>query len=283
MFFNLRGYSLHSSTNNVTYPRNFLLYSKTTFVQAMMKTDSFAAATKKNHTPLIQDVNSLVNSYPRVPITVDCVIFGFDDKELKVLLIRSDLEIYKGKWSLLGDFAEDNEELDDAAYRVLLERTGMDDVYLEQVKAFSKPHRHPGGRVITMAYCSLLNINHHKLKTAENELHWHNVNGIGNLAFDHKEIIEASCKWLQKRIQEHPLAFNLLATKFSLRELQNLYEAILDTKLDKRNFRKKFFSMNFLVDTGEYENDVRHRPGRLYTFDYKKYQDNKKNWIGIDF
>jgi 8-oxo-dGTP diphosphatase len=105
---------------------------------------------------LIKDVRQLVESYPSVPITVDCVIFGFDNNELEVLLIRSDIEMYQGKWSLLGDFAHDDEELDDAAYRVLRERTGMDDVYLEQVRTFSKPNRHPGGRVFTVGFCSFV-------------------------------------------------------------------------------------------------------------------------------
>ena len=232
---------------------------------------------------LIKDVHKLVASYPRVPITVDCVIFGFDENELKVLLIRSDLEIYKDKWSLLGDFATDNEELPDAAYRVLQQRTGMTDVYLEEVKTFSNPQRHPGGRVLTVAYCSLLNIEHHQLKRLDNELHWHKVQGITNMAFDHKEIIEECYRWLQKRIIEHPLGFNLLPDKFSLRELQNLYEAILNIKLDRRNFRKKFFAMDLLIDTGEYEDDVPHRPGRLYKFDFKKYECSKRKWSGIDF
>lgn len=239
---------------------------------------------RKKHPGLIKDHKSLVATYPSVPITVDCVIFGFDENELKVLLIKSDFEIYKDKWSLLGDFAEDNEELDDAAYRVLKERTGMDDVYLEQVKAFSRPDRHPGGRVITIAYCSLLNIQHHKLKITDNELHWHSVNSIKNdMAFDHKEILDACYYWLQKRIQEHPLGFNLLPDKFSLRELQNLYEAILGVRLDRRNFRKKFFSMDFLIDIGEYEQDVPHRPGKLYKFNFEKFERSRRKLIGIDF
>src|SRR6185369_9342221 len=113
-------------------------------------------------------------------------IFGFEENKLKVLLIKSDLEIFTGKLSLLGDFVNDNEELDDAAYRILKERTGMNDVFLDQVRAFGHPGRHPGGRVITVAYCSLLNINHHQLKVMDNELHWHSVQGLGDeLAFDH--------------------------------------------------------------------------------------------------
>lgn len=235
------------------------------------------------HTQLIPDAALLVQNYPAVPITIDCVIFGFDENELKVLLIRSDLEIFKGKWSLLGDFVHDTEDLDDAAYRVLRQRTGMNDIFLEQVKAFGAPNRHPGGRVITIAYCSLLNVRHHQLKILENELHWHSVTQIRNMAFDHKEIIDECYGWLQKRIQEHPLAFNLLPEKFSLRELQNLYEAILGVSLDRRNFRKKFFSMDFLIDVGEYEVDVPHRPGKLYKFNFEKYELNKRKWFGIDF
>lgn len=232
---------------------------------------------------LIRNPEGLVSGYPKVALTVDCVIFGFEDNKMKVLLIRSDLEVYKGKWSLLGDFARETETLDEAAYRVLLERTGMSDVFLDQVHTFSRPDRHPGGRVITVAYCSLLNIKHHELKITENELHWHPVKNLKEMAFDHAEILQTCYKWLQKRIQEHPLGFNLLPEKFSLRELQNLYEAILDIELDRRNFRKKFFSMDFLEDTGEYEEDVKHRPGKLYQFNFQKYEQNKKKWVGIDF
>lgn len=248
-----------------------------------MKREADTTLTTTQQAKLIKDATKLVASYPKVPITVDCVIFGFDGTELKVLLIRSDLEIFKGRWSLLGDFAGDNEELDEAADRVLRTRTGMDDVYLEQVRTFSKPSRHPGGRVLTVAYCSLLNIEHHQLKILDNELHWHSIQSLGDMAFDHKEILDYCHKWLQKRIQEHPLGFNLLPDKFSLRELQNLYEVILDIKLDRRNFRKKFFAMDFLIDTGEYEDDVPHRPGRLYKFNFQKYEKTKKSWVGIDF
>jgi 8-oxo-dGTP diphosphatase len=248
-----------------------------------------AAALKKNNQTagrtLIKDVVKLVETYPRVPITVDCVIFGFEENILKVLLIRSDLEVYKGKWSLLGDFAKDSEDLDEAASRVLKQRTGMDDVYLEQVRTFSSPGRHPGGRVLTVAYCSLLNIAHHQLKILDNEIHWHNLNTLQkkDLAFDHKLVLDTCHQWLQKRIIEHPLGMNLLPPTFSLRKLQNLYEAILNRQMDRRNFRKKFFAMDFLVDTNEMETDVPHRPGKLYRFDFDKYARNKKKWTGIDF
>jgi 8-oxo-dGTP diphosphatase len=219
-----------------------------------------------------------------IGISVDCVIFGFDENELKVLLIKSDLEKFRNKWSLLGDLVKDNEDLHDAAYRILQQRTGLNDLYLEQVRAFGETARHPAARVVTIAYCSLINIQHHQLQIHDNELHWHRVNTLGEMAFDHKKILVVCYEWLQKRIQEHPLGFSLLPKKFSLRELQNLYEAILDVKLDRRNFRKKFFSMGLLEDTGEVELDVPHRPGKLYKFDYEKYQQKeRRKWFGIDF
>ncbi|HTQ64470.1 MAG TPA: NUDIX domain-containing protein [Puia sp.] len=219
-----------------------------------------------------------------IGISVDCVIFGFDENELKVLLIKSDMKKFESKWTLLGDLVNNHEDLDEAAYRVLKRRTGMDDVYLEQVRAFGQVNRHPAARVVTIAYCSLINIQHHKLKILDNELHWHKLGSLSEMAFDHKEILEVCHQWLQKRIQEHPLGFSLLPQKFSLRELQNLYEAILDVKLDRRNFRKKFFSMDLLEDTNELETDVPHRPGKLYRFNYEKYQKKeRKKWFGIDF
>lgn len=232
---------------------------------------------------MIGDPKGLVATYPKVPVTVDCVIFGFEENKLKVLLIKSDLAVFNGRLSLLGDIVKDNEELEDAAYRVLKERTGMNDVFLEQVRTFGSPDRHPGGRVITVAYCSLLNIHHHELKIHDNDLHWHPVASLKEMAFDHKEVVDVCYTWLQKRIQEHPLGFNLLPDKFSLRELQNLYEAILNVNLDRRNFRKKFASMDLLIDIDEMEQDVPHRPGKLYKFNFEKYAKSKRKWVGIDF
>jgi 8-oxo-dGTP diphosphatase len=228
-------------------------------------------------------IQSEVQSINKVALSVDCVIFGFDENKLKVLLIRSDLKKFQSKWSLLGDLVKPEEDLDASAYRILKQRTGLNDLYLEQVHTFGEVNRHPGGRVVSVAYCSLVNIQHHRLKILDNELHWHEIDHVTGLAFDHQRIFETSYVWLQKRVQEHPLGLSLLPNKFSLRELQNLYEAILNIKLDRRNFRKKFFSMDFLVDMGENEQNVPHRPGRLYRFDYDKYERRKKTWSGIDF
>jgi 8-oxo-dGTP diphosphatase len=231
----------------------------------------------------LKTIQSEIQSLNKVALSVDCVIFGFDENKLKVLLIRSDLKSYEGQWSLLGDLVGPEEDIDNAAYRILKQRTGMDDVYLEQVHTFGEVGRHPAGRVVTVAYCSLINIQHHQLAILDNELHWHDVANITSLAFDHTKIFETCYCWLQKRVQEHPLGFSLLPNKFSLRELQNLYEAILNVKLDRRNFRKKFFAMDFLVDVNEIEKDVPHRPGKLYKFNYEKYEQNKKKWPGIAF
>ncbi len=236
-----------------------------------------------NSIKTLQVIQSEVENINKIALSVDCVIFGFDENKLKVLLIKSDLKKYLGKWSLLGDLVFPNEDIEAAAYRILKQRTGLNDVYLEQVHTFGKVNRHPAGRVVTVAYYSLINVQHHKLNILDNEIHWHDVNVVADLAFDHQEIFDTCLRQLQKRVQEHPLGFNLLPKKFSLRELQNLYEAILNIKMDRRNFRKKFFAMDFLVDMREMEQDVPHRPGKLYRFNFEKYEKKKKKFIGIDF
>lgn len=244
---------------------------------------SETAAKDGKHIKTLQKIQSEVEHINKIALSVDCVIFGFDENKLKVSLIRSDLKKYSGRWSLLGDLVFPNEDLDAAAYRILKQRTGLNDVYLEQVHTFGQVSRHPAGRVVTVAYCSLINVQHYKLNILDNELHWHDVKSVTDLAFDHQQIFDTCFKQLQKRVQEHPLGFNLLPKKFSLRELQNLYEAILDIKMDRRNFRKKFFSMDFLIDLKEMEQNVPHRPGKLYRFNFDKYEKKKKKMVGIDF
>ncbi|MBC6491760.1 NUDIX domain-containing protein [Flavihumibacter stibioxidans] len=214
--------------------------------------------------------------YFRIALSVDCVIFGFEDGELKVLVIKCNIKEYKGKWSLLGDLVRPDEDLDSASYRILKERTGLDDVYLEQVHTFGKVNRHPAGRVITTTYFSLVNIKDYQLKLNDNELHWHPVNDIKEMAFDHFEILTTCLERLREIVEDHPVVFNLLPRKFSLRELQSLYEAILNIKLDRRNFRKKFFMMDWLIDLNEYEEDVPHRPGKLYKFNQAKFGKKAK-------
>lgn len=220
--------------------------------------------------------------YFNIAISVDCVIFGYDEKELKVLLIKSDLEEFSGLYSLLGDLIRPDEDLETASYRVLKERTGMEDVYLEQVQAFGTINRHPSGRVITIAYYSLIDIKHHRLQLSHNELSWYPINEIKKLAFDHKLILDTCLSRLQQQVMDSPIVFNLLPEKFSLRELQELYQAILGFELDRRNFRKKISIKDWLDDIGEMENDVPHRPGKLYKLktDFKKKAGRKKPVTG---
>jgi 8-oxo-dGTP diphosphatase len=220
--------------------------------------------------------------YFNIAISVDCVIFGYEDKELKVLLIKSDLEEFEGLYSLLGDLIRPDEDLDSASYRILRERTGMDDVYLEQVHAFGSLERHPSGRVITIAYYSLIDIKHHKLQLSHNELHWHPLNDIKKLAFDHKLILDTCLQRLQQQVMENPVIFNLLPEKFSLRQLQELYQAILGFELDRRNFRKKISIKDWLVDLNEMEDDVPHRPGKLYKLkaEFKRKALKRKSLAG---
>lgn len=211
----------------------------------------------------IEKINHL--DYFNIAISVDCVIFGYHQKKLKVLLIESDLKEFSGLYSLLGDLVRPDEDLESASYRILKERTGMVDVYLEQVYTFGSLGRHPSGRVITTAYYSLVDLQHQKMKLNHNEIRWHSVNEIKKLAFDHLKILKTCLEKLRNQIMEAPLVFNLLQDKFSLRELQEVYEAILGVKLDRRNFRKKISGKDWLQDLNELEINQPHRPGKLYS------------------
>ena len=209
--------------------------------------------------------------YFQIGVSIDCVILGYEKGRLKVLLIECKLKEYEGLWSLLGDILQPEEDIDEASYRILKDRTGLDDVFLEQVQTFGSVKRHPGGRVITVGYYSLINIRDHQLQLSDNLLHWHLVNELKEMAFDHKKIQDTTLCKLRNRIMEEPSIFNLLPKKFSLRELQSVYEAILGSKLDRRNFRKKIFLTDWLIDLEEFETDVTHRPGKLYAFNFQKF------------
>ncbi|MEJ7911753.1 MAG: NUDIX domain-containing protein [Chitinophagaceae bacterium] len=209
-----------------------------------------------------------------IAISVDCVIFGYQEKKLKVLLIKSDLKEFESLWSLLGDLVKPSEDLKDAPYRVLQDRAGLKNVFLEQVYTFGSVNRHPSGRVITTAYYSLVDINNYNLHLAEHELHWQATTSVGKMAFDHKSILNTCIKRLRAQVMEQPIVFNLLPEKFSLRELQDLYKAILGVELDRRNFRKRIMLKDWLHDLNEMEEDVPHRPGKLYKFKTQQKQLN---------
>lgn len=216
-----------------------------------------------------------LNNFFKSAFTVDNVIFGFDEGDLKVLLIKRGEEPFKNKWALPGYFVYPNEDLDTAAKRVLEEMTGIRNVFLEQVKTFGAVNRHPFGRVITVSYFSLIRIANYEVQTSSavaRKAEWHSVSELTDLPFDHQEILEACFQRLKWMVRYRPVGFELLPSKFTLTELQHLYEAILETELEKRNFRKKILSMNLLIDLDETQEGVAHRPARLYKFDKAKYE-----------
>ena len=212
----------------------------------------------------------------KTAVTVDNVIFGFDESDLKVLLIKRGTEPYTGLWALPGDFIYSNENIDDAAARILHELTVFENVYLEQVRTFGAVGRHPLGRGVTVAYFSLVKTNRHDVNPSSfaQIAQWVNLSELRDspLAFDHNEILDACFNALKQRVRVRPIGFELLPPKFTLTELQHLYEAILEAELDKRNFRKKILSMDFIVDLNESQEGVAHRPARLYEFDKSKYE-----------
>lgn len=217
---------------------------------------------------------SEVESFFKSAFSVDNVIFGFDNSDLKILLIQRAAAPFPGKWALPGDLVYPNEDLDTAAERVLEQLTGLRGVYLEQVKTFGAVNRHPLGRVITIAYYSLIKISDYIVTPASfaQSASWHSVSEVGELAFDHNEILNTCVKRLKLKVRMAPVGFELLPPKFTLTELQQLYEAILVEKLDKRNFRKKILSMKLLLDLNELQEGVAHRPAKLYQFDRDNYE-----------
>ena len=216
----------------------------------------------------------LFHTFFKSAFTVDNVIFGFDDGTLKTLLIRRGEEPFDNAWALPGYFVNPEEALDAAAKRVLREMTGLDNVYLEQLHTFGEPGRHAFGRVITVAYYSLVKIADFQPRAAglAQDVTWHEVEDLPDLAFDHAAIIRVALETLKKSIRIRPIGFELLPPEFTLTELQHLYEAVWETELEKRNFRKKILAMGLLTDQGKVQEGVAHRPAKLYAFDEANYR-----------
>jgi len=212
--------------------------------------------------------------YPRAALTTDCVVFGLDEGDLKVLLIQRDLPPFEGKWALPGGFVRMDETLDQAALRELAEETGITNVYLEQLYTIGELNRDPRERVVTIAYYALVKLSNHRVQAATDarNVAWFAIDDLPSLAFDHESIFELAHERLRGKVRYQPIGFELLPTKFTLSQLQHLYEVILDRSLDKRNFRKKILNMDILVELDEVETDVAHRAARLYKFDRKKYK-----------
>lgn len=207
--------------------------------------------------------------------TADCVIFGFHEGEMKVLLVERNEYPYKGWFALPGFFVAQTETIDDAVQRILYEYTGLRGIYMEQLYTFGDLKRHPQGRVITVAYYAMLRLQDNKaLKPNSNYVRqavWHPLNDLPELAFDHINIIKKSIDKIRGRLKYRPIAFELLPQKFTLTQLQQVYEAIWGYKLDKRNFRKKMLKYDILKELGEKQKGVPYRAAKLYKFDKRKY------------
>ena len=219
---------------------------------------------------------SYTYSYPRPSVTVDCVVFGLDleAEDLKVLLIRRKHEPFAGRWAFPGGFAEMDETLEQSAKRELQEETGISRLYLEQLYTFGDPGRDPRGRTVSVAYYALVKMSDHAPQAADDAkaVEWHGVRRPPRLAFDHAKILRAAVARLRAKVRYQPIGFELLPAKFTLSQLQRLYEVVLERRLDKRNFRKKILGMGLLVETSEIQKDVAHRAARLYRFDEDRYR-----------
>jgi 8-oxo-dGTP diphosphatase len=215
-------------------------------------------------------------------LAVDCIIFGFDDSGLKLLLLKRTFEPAKGSWSLMGGFLRNNESLENAATRVLFNLTGMQDVFMEQLGAFGDVERDPGSRVISVAYYALININEYdKDLVRKHNAFWININELPELIFDHAQMVQKALRRLRRKASTQPVGFNLLPEKFTLPQLQRLYEAIYQVELDKRNFRKKILSMDVLEKMEEKDRESSKRGAFLYRFNEEKY--NKLVEEGFNF
>lgn len=222
--------------------------------------------------------------YPRAALTVDCVVFGFGDSELKVLLIERALEPFKGRWALPGGFVRVDETLDEAARRELAEEAGLKDVFLEQLYTFGTVDRDPRERVVSVAYYALVKLADFSTKAATDaaDARWFLISKVPKLAFDHAEILATALARLKSKVRYQPIGFELLPPKFTLSQLQHLYEAVLETDLDKRNFRKKVLSFGLLVPLQETQMTGRHRPAQLFRFDADKYEKLRKKGFNFE-
>jgi 8-oxo-dGTP diphosphatase len=214
--------------------------------------------------------------YPRPAVTVDCVVFGLDleAEDLKILLIQRGGQPFAGMWALPGGFVGMDETIEQSAKRELQEETGIARLYLEQLYTFGDPGRDPRGRTITVAYYALVKLTDHTIKadTDASDVGWFAVSDLPRLAFDHAKIVSVALNRLKGKVRYQPIGFELLPAKFTLSQLQRLYEVVLERELDKRNFRKKILGMGLLVETSEIQKDVAHRAARLYRFDEDRYR-----------
>lgn len=215
--------------------------------------------------------------HPKFHLAVDCIIFGFDDGVLSLLLLKRNFEPAKGEWSLMGGFVNEHESVDEAAGRVLTELTGLENVYMDQIGAFGDLDRDPGERVISIAYYALIDINKHdnELVRAHNA-YWVPMDQVPELIFDHNKMVRKALSVMRNKSSDQPIGMKLLPKEFTLSKLQKLYEAILGEPLDKRNFRKRIAEMDYIEKTDKIDKTESRKGAALYRFNERKYHKGSK-------
>ena len=221
-------------------------------------------------------MNTFYGEHSKVWLSVDCIIFGFDEGKLKILIGRRQMDPGRGEWSLYGGFVRGDESLDDAADRTLYELTGLHHVFMRQVGAFGSVDRDPGERVVSVAYYALINVKDYDEKMIqEHGVEWVNVDDIPKLYSDHNEMVHQARKQMLRKMKTEPVGFRLLPDLFTLTQLQRLYEAVSGEPLDKRNFRKRIKDMDFIEKTGLIDKSSSKRGAALYRFNKKTYNEDK--------
>lgn len=219
-------------------------------------------------------MNKYYKGEPKLLVSVDCIILGFENKKLQLLVGKRKVEPYSGKLSLYGGFVRENESLKEAANRVLFQCTGINDIYMRQVGTFGETDRDPGDRVISIAYCALINVSDYDNKLLEeNDLQWVDINKLPELFGDHIEMVQLALSQLRKLINKDPLGFNLLPKLFTLTQLQNVHEAIMGVEIDKRNFRKRIKQIDFIEKTKYIDKITSKRGAALYRINKQAYSD----------
>jgi 8-oxo-dGTP diphosphatase len=216
-------------------------------------------------------------SYPlssRILLAIDCIIFGFDGKDIKLLLIKRNFEPELGKWSLMGGFLKEEEDLEAGASRILYDLTGLKDIYVEQLEVFGKVNRDPAERTVSVVFFALIQIEEHDAEAVRSHnASWISLDKRPQLIFDHEQMVMRAIEHLRYKAALHPIGFELLPEYFSIPQLQKLYEAIYNTPLDRRNFSRKLLSTGLLIDTGHKNSNSTTKKATLYKLDTVRYKE----------
>jgi len=224
-------------------------------------------------------MNEYYIEHQKILLSVDCIIFGFDENKLKVLVGRRKMDPGRGAWSLYGGFVHHDESIDQAADRTLYELTGLRNVYMRQVGAFGDVDRDPGARVVSISYYALINVKDYDDRLRrQHEVEWINIEELPEMFSDHKKMILKARKIMQAKIKTHPVSFELLPELFTLTQLQRVYEAVNGEEVDKRNFRKRIKEMDFIEKTALIDKKSSKRGAALYRFNEKAYEEDDKNF-----